>query len=227
MDDTIFETPRFCDFVGLNTNGIIDDSKYFKEYFNKIKFAFIDKLNKTVYFMKQGDFVIPVNKANNETFPEEFIEYFTTEKKYKKFFEAHDGIIVIRSFPGFHNTPDTLGKICNTEIIKDYIDADKKMIITGRDERLRSHILEIFKELELELPNYGLVLYQSGSQSIMDFKTAMILKTIEINGWEEVHFYEDRADWLYNAEKAVNEKYPNVKFVPHLITNIKEKMKLN
>ena len=52
------------------------------------------------------------------------------------------------------------------------------------------------------------------------------LKTIELNNWDEVHFYEDRADWLYHAEGAVKEKFPNVKFISHLITNIKDKMKM-
>jgi hypothetical protein len=70
------------------------------------------------------------------------------------------------------------------------------------------------------------VLYQRGPQPIKDFKTDVILKTIEANGWEEVHFYEDRADWLYHAEGAVKETFPDVKFVPHLITNIKEKMRM-
>jgi hypothetical protein len=100
------------------------------------------------------------------------------------------------------------------------------MIVTGRDEELRSFIVDVFKELNLELPNYGLILYQKGSQSIKDYKTEIILKTIELNNWDEVHFYEDRADWLYHAEGAVKEKFPNVKFISHLITNIKDKMKM-
>ena len=107
-----------------------------------------------------------------------------------------------------------------------YKKASNKMIVTGRDEELRQHILKIFDELNLELPNRGLILYQRGKQSIKDFKTQIILDAIEANDWDEVHFYEDRPDWLYHAEGAVKEKYPNVKFVPHLITNIKEKMKM-
>jgi hypothetical protein len=225
MDDTLFETPKFTDFVGVSGNGIIDDSKNFPDYFKKIKTAFLDKMSKEVYFMKQGDFVIPANKANDKPFPSDFIEYFS-ENKFKRMFDVHNGIIVIKSFPGFHSSPETLGSIMNSEVINQYKKAKNKMIVTGRDEALRQFILDIFKNIDLELPNYGLILYQNGRQSIKDFKTQIILDTIEANGWDEVHFYEDRSDWLYHAEGAVKEKYPEVKFIPHLITNIKEKMKM-
>jgi hypothetical protein len=225
MDDTLFETPKFSEFVGLESNGVIDEEKYFPDYFKKLKVMFIDKMNKNVFFEKRGDFILPINKENGKPFTGEFIDYFK-DKKTQRYFDVHDNQLVIKSFPGFHSSPETLGKILNLDVIKDYQKANKKMIVTGRDEELRSYIINIFKELNLELPNYGLILYQKGSQSIKDFKTDIILKTIELNNWDEVHFYEDRSDWLYHAEGAVKEKFPNVKFVPHLITNIKEKMKM-
>ena len=225
MDDTLFETPKFSDFVGVPDDGLIDDTKYFPDYFKKLKVIFIDKMNKNIAFEKKGDFVIPINKETGKPFPGEFIEYFK-EKKFQRYFDVHDNNLVIKSFPGFHSSPETLGKILNLDVIKDYQKANNKMIVTGRDEELRSFIVDVFKELNLELPNYGLILYQKGSQSIKDYKTEIILKTIELNNWDEVHFYEDRADWLYHAEGAVKEKFPNVKFISHLITNIKDKMKM-
>lgn len=225
MDDTLLETPKFTDFVGVQGNGPIDDAKVFADYFRKIKAAFLDKMSKEVMFVKKGDFVVPINKSNGKAFPGNFIEYFS-ENKYKRIFDVHEDTLVVKSFPGFHSDPDTLGKITNEQVIKDYKSASNKMIVTGRDEGLRMDIVKVFKELGLELPNYGLVLYQGGPKSIKDFKTDVILKTIEQNGWQEVHFYEDRPDWLYHAEGAVREKFPDVLFVPHLITNIKEKMKM-
>lgn len=225
MDDTLFETPRFTDFVGVSGNGPIDDTKYFPDYFKKIKAAFLDKMSKDVYFVRQGDFVMPINKSNEKPFSSDFIEYFS-ENKFKRMFDVHNGIIVVKSFPGFHSSPETLGNIMNSDVITQYKKAPNKMIVTGRDEELRPYIIEIFRSINLELPNYGLVLYQKGRQSIKDFKTQIILDTIEANDWQEVHFYEDRSDWLYHAEGAVKEKYPDVKFIPHLITNIKEKMKM-
>lgn len=225
MDDTLLETPKFKDFVGVEGNGVIDDKKYFPDYFRKIKAAFLDKISKEIYFIKQGDFVIPINATNKKPFAGDYLEYFN-ENKYKRMLDVHDDILVLKPFPGFHSDPDTLGNVKNNQVIKDYLKADNKMIVTGRDENLRSFIVKIFNDIGLDLPNYGLVLYQPGKQSIKDFKTDVILKTIEANGWDKVHFYEDRSDWLYHAEGAVKEKYPNVKFIPHLITNIKEKMRI-
>lgn len=225
MDDTLFETPRFSEFVGIEKDGLINDKEYFPEYFQKLKSIFVDKMNKNVNFEKRGDFVVPINKENGKTFPGEFIEYFKDKKTYK-YFDVYDGHLVVKSFPGFHSSPETLGKILNLEVIKQYQRADKKMIVTGRNESLRADIIQIFKNLGLELPNYGLILYQNGPLSIKDYKTDIILKTIEKNNWDVVHFYEDRPDWLYHAEGAVKEKFPEVKFIPHLITNIKDKMKM-
>ena len=48
-------------------------------------------------------------------------------------------------------------------------------------------------------------------------KKEVILNTIEENMWSEVHFYEDKESWLYSAQAAVNERFPEVKFFPHLI----------
>lgn len=50
-----------------------------------------------------------------------------------------------------------------------------------------------------------------------DYKKEVILNTIEENMWSEVHFYEDKESWLYSAQAAVNERFPEVKFFPHLI----------
>ena len=214
-------------FIGLKIGKHQFDFQINKKFFEEFGFDEFEScdLKVNVAFEKKGDFVIPINKETGKPFPGEFIEYFK-EKKFQRYFDVHDNNLVIKSFPGFHSSPETLGKILNLDVIKDYQRANNKMIVTGRDEELRSFIIDVFKELNLELPNYGLILYQKGSQSIKDYKTEIILKTIELNNWDEVHFYEDRADWLYHAEGAVKEKFPNVKFISHLITNIKDKMKM-
>ena len=96
MDDTLFETPKFSDFVGVPNDGLIDDTKYFPDYFKKLKVIFIDKMNKNVAFEKKGDFVIPINKETGKPFPGEFIEYFK-EKKFQRYFDVHDNNLVIKS----------------------------------------------------------------------------------------------------------------------------------
>jgi hypothetical protein len=92
------------------------------------------------------------------------------------------------------------------------------MILTGRNTELKSFIESRLKELGLDLPNFGVHCFPGGSTSIQNFKIQTILSSIEVNNWSEIHFYEDRKDWLESAKIAVADKYPDVVFYPHLIT---------
>ena len=71
---------------------------------------------------------------------------------------------------------------------------------------------------------HGFHMYQGG-MPIKDFKTKVILDGIEENGWDEIHFYEDRQDWLHHAEGAVKEKYPNINFITHFLSDVKDQHK--
>ena len=66
--------------------------------------------------------------------------------------------------------------------------------------------------------NYGLFCFPGGKFSIQEYKVKTILDAIIEDGWSEVHFYEDKKDWLYAAKEAVNNAFPEVVFYPHLIT---------
>lgn len=227
MDDTIFETPTFADMVSVDDSGIVDINKTFKEYFMKVKSAFWTLLSKDVYFKRSGDFIVPINQANDKPFSDNSMEYFTGSSDLTRMLLSKDGIVVLNSFPGFHKDEDTLGTRLNDEIYDEYINADNKMILTGRDEQLRGKINSLFKFLGIEYPNCGLYLYHhTGKLNIEQFKIQTILMSIKEKGWDTVHFYEDRLDWLQAAERAVNQVYPTVNFVSHFITNIKNKRSL-
>lgn len=225
MDDTILETPTFADFVGVKTGEYIDTSIFYPDYFQHVKEAFLDMLSVDVTFMRMYDFVVPISEKTKKAFDGTLISYFTVGK-YKRMFENHKGILTLKSFPGFHADPNTLGNIINEPVIKDYRAAENKMILTGRDENLLELITNRFGELNIELPNYGIKTYKAGKLSIEQFKTKTILETIKEFGWEVVHFYEDRKDWLQSAMDTCAIHFPATKFYPHLITNIKEKMKI-
>jgi len=226
MDDTVLETPTFADFVGAKNGEFIDINKFYPDYFEKIKSTFTEILSVDVDFMRMHDFVVPINKENNKYFDGDLVSNFI-DKKHKRMFENHKGVLVLRPFPGFHADPDTLGATINTPVYKDYINAENKMILTGRDDKLANLILQRFDELEIEHPNYGLKTFTPGRLSIEQFKIQTICKSIQEFGWTVVHFYEDRKDWLLNAMAAVTELFPGVTFHPHLITNVKDKMKIN
>ncbi len=227
LDDSLMETPTFADILRVKDGETVDTNAMFSEYFLKIKSAFWDKLSKDVYFKRSGDFIVPCNKATNKPFAADLLEYFDTPE-FRRLFLVEDGILVVNAFPGFHRDPETLGWLTNDSIINDYEQADNKMILTGRGEDLRDKIVYILKYLGMGYPNYGLKLFQPTSKTnIEQYKVKEILNSIKENGWDTVHFYEDRLDWLRSAQLAVAQLFPTVKFVAHPITNIKEKRRLS
>lgn len=225
MDDTLFETPTFADFFSEKDGENIDIEKIYPNQFLKVKSTFWDVLSKDVYFKRSGDFIVPINKETNKPFGGELIDYFNT-KDLKKMFLIKNNILVLNAFNGFHSDPSTLGWIVNNPVFNDYVNAKNKMILTGRDESMRSKIMYILKFIGMEFPNYGLKLFQ-GKGNIEQYKINEILQSIQKHGWEIVHFYEDRLDWLSAAEKAVSETFPEVTFIAHPITNVKNKRSLN
>lgn len=224
LDDSLTETKTFSSFVGTEDGQKIDTFTHYPAYFKSAKSIFWDKLSKDVYFKRLGDFVVPINATNDKPFSSDSLEHFNGDKRKDKMFAVKNDIVVLKPFSGFHSDPSTIGKVINEPVYKDYMTSENKMILTGRDEKLRAPIEENLKEIGIEYPNFGLKMY-SGNSGIKNWKSNVILQTIEENNWEEVHFYEDRTDWLHFAEGSVTEKYSNVKFVAHHVSNIKDKHK--
>lgn len=227
MDDTIFETPTFADKASVDKNGIVNTDGAFNDYFNKVKSTFNDVLSKDVYFKRMKDFIVPIDISTNKPFEDTIINNFKYSPEQKRMLLSKDGIAVLNSFPGFHKDPETLGLLLNDEVMDDYEKAENRMILTGRDEELRDRILRIFKYIGFPYPNKGLYLYRHlGGMNIQQFKINTILNSIKEYGWDTVHFYEDRLDWLNAAKEAVNQIYPQVNFVSHFVTNVKNKRSL-
>lgn len=241
MDDTLLSTPTFSEFVNADKDGVVDISGNFSQYLQKIKNYIYILFSKEIYFVKQGDFIVVYDNKTKKPIGNEFYDFIqdlTPEqidianlkkgalKELLRAFKVKDGHVVLESFPGFHSDPTTIGKNSNNEVIMDYNNAMNKMILTGRDEKLRSNIETRLEDLGIEKPNYGLMLYPGGSAGIKQFKIDTILNSIKNEGWDEVHFYEDRKDWLDSAKEAVELTYPNVRFVSHYITNIKDSLSL-
>lgn len=222
LDDSLMETPSFADFSGTKSGENVDIDQNFPSYFLRIKAAFLENLFKEISFKRMGDFVVPINAQTGQPFKSDVVSYF----KNKRDFGEKDGVLVLNPFPGFHSDPETVGKIINEPIYQEYKKAENKMILTGRDKNLSQVIIDTLDALGMELPNYGLKTYKSGKLSIKDFKIQSILESIREYGWDIIHFYEDRLDWLTGAEEAVNQVYPSVNFVSHFVTNIKEKRSL-
>jgi hypothetical protein len=223
LDDSLTVTPVFADFIGVKDGEQVSPDSNYPEYFKMARAAFWDRLSKPVSFVRKGDFIIVINKSTGKPFDGDAMNYFR-DRMGQKMVEVFNDILILRSFTGFHSDPRTIGKRVNEPVYEAYKSATNRMILTGRDEKLRPEIEKTLSEIGVEYPNYGLLMY-SGNEGIKKFKTRVIAESIRKNGWEEVHFYEDRQDWLHFAEGSIKEKFPDVKFVAHHISNVKNEMK--
>jgi len=226
LDDTLTVTLTFANFINAKSGDFIDINEIHSSYFKSIKSLFFNKLSKEVFFKRMGDYIVVINKQNDETFDGSYLDNFDKDKKTSRYFEVKNNILVVKSFPGFHSDPNTIGKEINTPVFEEYKKIENRMILTGRDEKLRPLVEENLKKIGIDFPKFGLKMY-SGSSGIKNWKANVILKSIEENNWEEIHYFEDRQDWLHFAESQVNEKYPAVKFITHLISNVQDQHKFN
>ena len=229
LDDTILKTVDFSNFVGAKHNDIIDIENHYSSYFKCVQNFFKNSFSKEVSFKRLGDFVIAIDSLTLLEIKAIDLNCFNEEKileikdrKITMRIEEKEGKVVIRPFRGFYDTAETFGVEINEEIFKEYNNSENKMILTGRNEKLRSDLEKHLNKTGVEYPNFGLMLY-SGNSGIKKWKADIICKSIEENNWNEVYYFEDREDWLYNTEKIVKEKFSNVIFVPIEVKNIKEK----
>ncbi len=220
MDRTLIVTPDFVDFIDIHDGEIVDTNKYFPEHFKSIKSLFWNLLMREVTFKKEGEHIVVINTKNKSTFDGmQFSDMLSKNRDTNKYLELFDDAIVVKSPAGFYTDPDTLGYAVNNSIFEKYRKATHKMILTGRGEKMRVHILKMLKFLDMREPNEGLMLWP-GKPTIIEWKAETIVKTASTGKWDVIHFYEDRADWLGFAKEKMNQSYPNIKFVAHHITNL-------
>ena len=243
MDDTLLVTPTFAE---IWKNG---ESAKVQEFLDNIRKIFLLFMSKDIRFetSKSGQFIVlidaakgsPLHSSYLNTFEEKLLashaeipnpETFSKQVGVKrssvqdalKCLEAKEGHIVISEIRGFHADPNTIGNTGNSHVISDYVSAQNKMILTGRNIKLGNVIKDRLEEMGLPFPNYGLFCYIDNGKGIKSFKSDVILDSIEQNNWQEVHFYEDKKEWLDSAEEAVLNAYPDVRFVKHYIDNVRK-----
>jgi hypothetical protein len=240
MDDTLLTTPTFADMIRDQRHDHVED------FLSNLKRIFMLFMSKSIDFKVSGDFIVMIDMATGNPTQASYLDIFEdkferakTEFPKPETFAKQVGVkassikdalkclgvkdrhVIIAQIRGFHKDPNTVGKGLNDEVVNAYRAAENQMIITGRGTELKGVISDRLKELGLHLPNQGLYCYpENASTSIQQFKVRTILQSIEENGWERVHFYEDRLDWLQAAKTSVEETYPSVEFIDHHVTNI-------
>ena len=182
-----------------------------------------------VYFVKEDDGIVlysdktPIDKEkllnavqNSDLTPKE-------KTKILNSLDYRNGKIVLGLFKEFFSTESTVGTEINKEVVTAYEKVKNKMIVTGRSDGIRRGVKYIlFNVIGLSEPNFGLYLYKGSSiGGVPGFKAETVISSIKENRWEEVHFYEDRLDWLEFIEEQVKKAFPIVNFHKHFIDNAK------
>ena len=233
LDDTLLVTPTFSELIPKDKNNIVRLDSEYSGFLEKIKEFFLLVFVKEIYFVSSGDYIVVYNGSTKSPIGPEYISYIQDLDKDKmlstyglkagsvkdvlRALEIKDNKLVFRAIPGFHENPETIGKVGNKDVAEVYKSVKNKMILTGRNMKLKAKIEERLIELGMELPNLGLYCFPGGKDSVPEYKKNSILESIRKENWSDVHFYEDRKDWLYLAKEAVNNAFPEVRFHPHLI----------
>lgn len=242
MDDTLVQSPKIEDVLQIKNGKISSGDRVIdtaiQKKLNLISEAFnISKneknrlkklagLNNEAYFVKENDgivlyfdgkfvdkeiFLITINNSD-----------LTAKEKdaiVNSFVYRNNGKVILSVFKEFFATEATVGTEINKDVVEVYESVKNKMIVTGRSAGIIKGVKYIlFHIIGLSEPNFGLHLYEGSSVGgVPGFKAEVIKKTIEKNKWDEIHFYEDRKDWLDFIEKEVNLEFPNVKFYKHVV----------
>lgn len=241
LDDTLLVTPSFGDFAKKDQDGVVDLKHYkeldqydsqFVEVLKNIKKFFYAMYFKDIYYVVVGDFIVIHDAKTSKPLSVDYaqkIQELTPNKlsmngvtgyslkDLQRSIGEEDNHLVITNISGFHENPSTIGRDTNDPVLNYYMKATNRMIVTGRNEELRQNVAKRLFDLKMPFPNFGLFMFVNGKGNVKQFKVNTILKSIEDHAWEEVHFYEDRKDWLQAVQVAVSEKFPGVKFYAHLI----------
>lgn len=251
-DDTLTYTPTFAEYMDSDENGVIDlgasgDGADNKSQLRKSKHIFNMVFGKDVLFQVKGDFIIVVDARSGRPLPgaqvgiiqdkiddivastpaEEFTKRLGVRRSeirdFPGTFVEKSGYITIKEIRGFHKDDMTIGSKVNEKLVAIYNAAQNKMIVTGRDESLKKAIDITLRWAQLEYPNKGLHCFPGkGKHSIPQWKAKIILEEIERGQYDEVHFYEDKANWLKTTEIQVKQAFPDVNFFGHHVTNIRD-----
>ena len=240
LDDSLIKSVTFSELLPKDEYGNISLTGEFGEFMEKVKSFFYIVFSKEVLFKPEGDFIVVYDTQKKVPLGEEYIGYIQdlnpdsmtsyglkrgVVKDMLRALGLYEKHIVFKNIPQFHENPETIGKIVNDQVFEDYRHAQNKMILTGRNIKLKSLIEQRLAELQLDLPNYGVHCFPGdGKISIQQFKINTILNSIVEYDWSQIHFYEDKREWLEAAMNAVKVQYPEVAFYPHLIA-ISKRMK--
>jgi hypothetical protein len=227
FDDTLVKNVPFTNFIEHLDNDqniviekIVDND--IKEYLMEIKGIFWDLFSKNINFKKHDNDILITNANNNKPFDALYYNKLVENKKNARHFNLKNDKLLLNPHPKYHKNPQTLGTEINDVLVHDYKNAENKMILTGRDEQLRDSLINRLHDLKLPIPNFGVYMFPGRNESVKVWKGKTIAEVVNKYNFTEIHFYEDKIEWLQFAKEMVKQTFPNVLFFGHHITNLKD-----
>lgn len=94
-----------------------------------------------------------------------------------------------------------------------YKECSNKAIVTARPISIKDKIEYSMKNLGLELPNYGLFMYDKDVHNrVGEWKGQKIVELIESTGFKRAIFYDDNSKYIKAVRKIVTEQLPHIDF---------------
>lgn len=92
-----------------------------------------------------------------------------------------------------------------------YKKCKNKAIVTARPVSIKHKIESSMKRLGLELPNYGLFMYDKDSHTrVGEWKGHKIVELVNNTGFKDVVFYDDNSKYIKAVRNIVNRELPGV-----------------
>jgi hypothetical protein len=190
FDDTLVHTPSFEDIA----------VKYLKENLTvkDLLFKSISLINVELKDLKWENGRIYLNDSENK-----IIVKGNWVRKGKRIYLTSPDLFSYMD----ESLPDKLKEISDI-----YKSVEDKCIVTARPESMRSKIVEKLKELELEIPKWGIHMKPDNLKNAGEWKGFQICEISQKNGFQNVIFYDDNSKFIRKAKKVVNERLPNLNF---------------
>ncbi len=140
-----------------------------------------------------------------------YIDYSDTIEIKSPWVRKGDRIYLTAPQHHWTHSEDSLPKD-KLELSKLYNSVEEKAIITARPDTMRSEIESKMKELNLEVPKWGLHMFPLGSGAGNPglWKGNVAVSLIEKSGIDNVKFYDDKSKIVNRVVKIVREQKPGV-----------------
>jgi hypothetical protein len=191
FDDTLVKTHSFEDLASV----YIKESKTVKELLIKS----LDKVNMRISDLRYENGRIYIEDPNSKI---EFKDNWV--RRGKRLYLTTPDL--------FSYIEESLPNETKKEMVEIYNSVEDKCIVTARPEGSRKNIESTLKNLNLNMPKFGLHMKPDKLKNSGEWKGFKICEIAEKYKFNSVIFYDDNIRYIKKAKKVVNSRLPNLDF---------------